>query len=129
MKKYDVFVKSLTVLINADREQSTTDEIYRMGVIAQFNLTFELACEAVKETLIFHGVDMSIKDSSRDILKTAYAINLLSDENIWLDMLKKRYHFIHVYDETSNIELVNAIFDDYIKAFVNLKDLYIKCNR
>ena len=41
MKKYDDYVKCLTVLLNADRQKSMEDEIYRMGVIGQFNLTFE----------------------------------------------------------------------------------------
>lgn len=38
-------------------------------------------------------------------------------------MFKKRNISIHVYDETVAIELVNLIFDVYIIAFVNLKNL------
>ena len=123
MKKYDNYVKCLTVLSNADREKSLVDEIYRMGVIGQFNLTFELAWKAVKETLEFHGVNLAIKGSPREILKSAFSMGFLSDEDIWLDMLKKRNTSIHVYDENAAIELVNLIFDIYIAAFVNLKDL------
>ena len=123
MKKYDNYVKCLTVLSNADREKSLIDEIYRMGVIGQFNWTFELAWKAVKETLEFHGVNLAIKGSPREILKSAFSVGFLSDEDIWLDMLKKRNISIHVYDESAAIELVNLIFDSYIVAFVNLKDL------
>ena len=89
MKKYDNYVKCLTVLSNADREKSLIDEIYRMGVIGQFNWTFELAWKAVKETLEFHGVNLAIKGSPREILKSAFSIGFLSDEDIWLDMLKR----------------------------------------
>jgi len=123
MKKYDDYIKSLTVLINADRKQSAIDEIYRIGVIGQFNLTFELSWKAIKETLLLYGVNVGASGSPRDILKAAFAINFLSDENTWLDMLKKRNISIHVYDETSAIELVDLIFDKYISAFVNLKNL------
>ena len=123
MKKYDNYVKCLTVLSNADRQKSLVDEIYRIGIIGQFNLTFELAWKALKETLEFHGVNLAIKGSPREILKSAFSIGFLSDEDIWLDMLKKRNISIHIYDENAAIELVNLIFDNYIAAFVNLKDL------
>ena len=128
MKKYDNYVKCLTVLSNADRQKSLADEIYRMGVIGQFNLTFELAWKAVKETLEFHGVNLEITGSPREILKSAFSISFLSDEDIWLDMLKKRNISIHVYDESAAIELVNLIFDSYIVAFVNLKYLLYEGN-
>ncbi len=123
MKKYDDYVKCLTVLLNADRQKSMEDEIYRMGVIGQFNLTFELSWKAVKETLILYGVDVANTGSPRDILKSAFSINFLYDAEIWLDMLKKRNISVHVYNEDSAKELVNLIFDDYISAFVNLKNL------
>ena len=123
MKKYEDYVKCLSVLLNADRQKAMSDEIYRMGVIGQFNLIFELSWKAVKETLTLYGVDVANTGAPREILKAAFEINFLSDGDIWLDMLKKRNISIHVYDETAAIELVNSIFDVYITAFVNLKDL------
>lgn len=123
MKKYNNYVKCLAVLSKADKEKSLIDEIYRMGIIAQFNLTFELAWKAIKETLELHGVNLANTGSPREILKSAFSIGFLSDEDIWLDMLQKRNISIHVYDENTAMELVNLIFDSYIAAFVNLKDL------
>ena len=123
MKKYNNYVKCLAVLSKADKEKSLIDEIYRMGIIAQFNLTFELAWKAIKETLELHGVNLANTGSPREILKSAFSIGFLSDEDIWLDMLQKRNISIHVYDENTALELVNLIFDSYIAAFVNLKDL------
>ena len=105
MRKYDDYIKYLSVLLNADRQKAMNDEIYRMGVIGQFNLTFELSWKAVKETLMLYGVDVANTGTPREILKAAFKINFLSDEDIWLDMLKKRNISIHVYDETSAIEL------------------------
>ena len=123
MKKYNNYVKCLTVLSNADRKKSLIDEIYRTGIIGQFNLTFELAWKAIKETLELHGVNLANTGSPREILKSAFSIGFLSDEDIWLDMLQKRNISIHVYDENAAIELVNLISDSYIAAFINLKDL------
>ena len=43
-------------------------------------------------------------------------------------MLKKRNISIHVYDENAAVELVNLIFDSYIAAFINLKNLLYEKN-
>ena len=42
MKKLDNFSNCLSVLKNADFKLAENNEIYRTGVIGQFNLTFEL---------------------------------------------------------------------------------------
>ena len=43
MKKLDNFSNCLTILANADFKMAENNDIYRTGVIGQFNLTFELA--------------------------------------------------------------------------------------
>ena len=54
MKKLDNFSNCLDVLKNADFELANENEIYRTGVIGQFNLTFELACKALQEIIYSH---------------------------------------------------------------------------
>ena len=54
MKKLDNFSNCLDVLKNADFELANENEIYRTGVIRQFNLTFELACKALQEIIYSH---------------------------------------------------------------------------
>ena len=48
--------------------------------------------------------------------------HFISDEEIWLDMLKKRNQHAHIYNEDIAAELVNLIFDKYLPALVNLRD-------
>lgn len=120
MRKYDVFVKCLNVLLESNRE--TNDDIYRMGIIGQFNLTFELSWKALREVLLLHGVNKVGTGSPREIIKAGYEFHFLSDEETWLDMLKRRNQSIHIYDEDIAEELVSLIFDKYIMAFINLRD-------
>ena len=47
MKKIDNYANCLKVLRNADFEMAAQNEIYRTGVIGQFNITFELAWKAL----------------------------------------------------------------------------------
>ena len=120
VKKVEVFDKCLTILLEAEREM--TGEIYRMGVIGQFNLTFELSWKALREVLLIHGVNKAETGSPREIIKTGYEFHFISDEKIWLDMLKKRNQHVHIYNEDIAAELVNLIFDKYLSALVNLRD-------
>lgn len=56
MKKLENFSNCLNVLKNADFDLADNNDIYRTGVIGQFNLTFELAWKAlqeIKENLFF----------------------------------------------------------------------------
>lgn len=123
MKHFENFSKSLEIILRAEKEKALSDEIYQMGVIGQFNLTFELSWKAIKEILQFHGVGNFKTGSPREILKSAYEINFLNDGEIWLDMLNSRNSIVHIYDKNAAIELVEKIFDNYITAFVNLREL------
>ena len=98
------------------------NEIYRMGIIGQFNLTFELAWKSLKEVLELYGVAEAATGSPREIFKAAYKLGWLSDEKIWLDMLKKRNIAIHVYDEDRALLVMEAIFTSYITALQALRE-------
>ena len=123
IKKFDSFVKSLEILKNSSRDESRQNEIYRMGIIGQFNLTFELSWKALRESLIFHGVKEAVSGSPREIIKAAYKFGFINDSEIWLDMMKCRNLSIHIYSDENIIdELVQKIFDKFISAFVVLQD-------
>ena len=49
MKKLENFSNCLNALKNADFDLADNNDIYRIGVIGQFNLTIELAWKALQE--------------------------------------------------------------------------------
>ena len=63
MKKLDNFLNCLKVLEKADFSLAENDEIYRTGIIGQFNLTFELAWKALQQVLRLHGVQDVVVDA------------------------------------------------------------------
>ena len=120
MKKYDNFINCLSILKKADFNKAVDDEIYRTGVIAHFNLTFELAWKALQETLKLHSVSEAETGSPREILKIGFSKGFVNDSEVWLLMLRKRNTSVHVYDENEADELVILIKDSFIKALDNL---------
>lgn len=119
MKKLDNFSNCLTVLKNADFKLADSNEIYRTGVIGQFNLTFELAWKALQEVLKMHGA--AAAGSPREILQLGYKMGFVDDASVWLLMLKKRNTSVHIYNEEEIDEMILLIRDSFIPAFVALE--------
>ena len=126
MKKLDNFSNCLTILANADFKMAETNDIYRTGVIGQFNLTFELAWKALQEIMRMHSVEGASIGSLREILQLAYKIGFISDSEVWLVMLKKRNTSVHIYNEDEIDEMIMLIRDSFIPAFIVLKDMLVK---
>ena len=121
MKKLDNFLNCLTVLKTADFELADNNEIYRTGVVGQFNLTFELAWKALQEIMKLHGVDGATTGSPREILQMAYKVGFINDSAVWLLMLKKRNTSVHIYNEEEIDELIMLIRDSFLPTFTDLQ--------
>ena len=107
--------------MSVNQELMKNDDIYRMGVIGQFHLTFELAWKAIKEQLDAHGVELLAPGSPREVIKKGFAVGIVDDEAIWLDMLKNRNISIHVYDEDKAQNLIQRIFTEYVEEYLRLQ--------
>lgn len=121
MKKLDNFSNCLTILRNADFKLADNNDIYRTGVIGQFNLTFELAWKALQEILRLHGAEGADTGSPREILQIGYKLGFVNDSAVWLLMLKKRNTSVHIYNEQEVDEMILLIRDSFIPAFVALE--------
>lgn len=122
MKKLDNFANCLDILKQADFDLADSNDIYRMGVVGQFNLTFELAWKALQEVLRMHGVEGAETGSPREILQVGYKVGFVNDSSVWLLMLKKRNTSIHIYNEEEIDELIVFIRDSFIPAFTDLEE-------
>ena len=126
MKKLDNFTNCLSILENADFKLAETNDIYRTGIIGQFNLTFELAWKTLQEIMRMHSVEGASIGSLREILQLAYKIGFINDSEVWLLMLKKRNTAVHIYNEDEVNEMIILIRDSFIPAFITLKDTLVK---
>ena len=126
MKKLDNFSNCLRVLKNADFELADSNEIYRTGVIGQFNLTFELAWKALQAVLRLHGAEGADTGSPRGILQLGYKFGFINDSSVWLLMLKKRNLSVRIYNEEDVEEMIVLIRDSFIAAFVDLEKVLEK---
>ena len=121
MKKLDNFSSCLDMLRRADFEIAEENEIYRTGIIWQFNLTLELAWKALQEILKLHGAAGAETGSPREILQLGYKLGFLNDSAVWLLMLKKRNVSVYLYNEDDIDEMILLVRDSFIPAFSALE--------
>ena len=126
MKKLDNFANCLAVLADADFNLAETNDIYRTGIIGQFNLTFELAWKALQEIMRKHGVGEASTGSPREVLQLGYRIGFIENPDVWLLMLKKRDTSVHIYNEDEVDEMIILIHDSFLPAFMLLKNTLVK---
>ena len=120
MKKLDNFSNCLLILKNADFVLADSNDIYRTGVIGQFNLTFELAWKALQAVLRVHGAEGADTGSPREILQLGYKFGFIDDASVWLLMLKRRNLSVHIYNAEEVDEMILLIRDSFLPAFVTL---------
>ena len=88
-------------------------DLEKEGLIQRFEYTFELAWKTLKDYL--EGQDVVAK-FPRDTIKQAFHYELISDGDVWMDMLENRNLIAHTYNEENFKRAVSAITCDYFSA-------------
>lgn len=121
MKKYDNFCKALTNL----HEGMTLTEPYTVveqtGIVGLFGICFEQAWKLMKEVLEKHGRFIDKIGSPRAIIKIAFQCNMITDEELWLNILESQNTLAHTYSDEQALSVITAVKAEYIKTFDELK--------
>ncbi|GIX42898.1 MAG: nucleotidyltransferase [Leptospiraceae bacterium] len=121
MKKTEVLIKiqNFENAVNRLKEaiDKVEDDLDKDGAIQRFEFTVELLWKTLKVILEFHGIDCN---SPRNCIKEAFKNNLISDDEIILDMLEDRKKSSHIYNEQMSNEIYNRIEKIYLPYLLNL---------
>ena len=106
-------------------ERSLSD-LEKQGTIQAFEFTYELAWNLLRDYLLWQG-ETAIA-GSRDTIRNAFQVGLISDGHAWMAMLQDRNRTVHTYNEaTANEILANLeqryalLLDELEETFVQLK--------
>ncbi len=90
----------------------------RDGAIQRFEFCTELAWKTLREKLLDEGI-VEV-NSPKAVMREAYSVGLITDENKWIDLISDRNSTSHIYSEdTANIVYKN-IETVYCKLFSDL---------
>lgn len=93
--------------------EEADSELEKDGVIQRFEFTFELFWKSLKIFLEYKGIDAK---TPRDCLKESFRIELIKDEDTFLNMLEDRNLTSHMYDKETSEEIFKRIKNNYLEA-------------
>ena len=115
------FTKALETLRRAVKlgEQRELSELEQQGLIQGFEFTHELAWNVLKDYLEEQGYVGII--GSKNATREAFKNDLLSDGQVWMDMIKARNQTSHTCNTELAESIVKAILTQFFPAFVDLE--------
>lgn len=125
LKKLEDAVKY--ILDNLDEEypedienlDDIVNDLIKQGLIQSFEFTHELAWNVIKDYAAFQG-NPEIK-GSRDAAREGFAMGLIDDGEVWMEMIKSRNESSHTYDEKTATGIYTKIIQEYLPAFIDFR--------
>lgn len=99
------------------------DELQGAGLVQSFEFTFELAWKTLKDYLQEQGLEVQFP---REVIKQAFAAQLIEDGALWIEMLDKRNELTHTYNQEQAARAVHAIRNNY---FPPVEQVYQKMKK
>lgn len=96
-------------------EDSFLDDIIKEGLIQRFEYTHELAWNVMKDFLENAGNNNIF--GSKDATKEAFAAGLITNGEVWMDMIKSRNKTSHTYNEETADDIFMKIVHEYYHVF------------
>lgn len=122
MKKYENFCKALANLQVGLALEEPFSIVEQTGIVGLFEICFEQSWKLMKELLEEHGRFENKIGSPRAIIKIAYQCDMISDEELWLDLLEARNVLAHTYSDDQALSVIRELKSDYVRAFEELKN-------
>ena len=104
------------VLLSQQRKLSDLEE---QGLIQAFEFTHELAWNVMRDYFRYQGNDNI--HGSRDASREAFQMQLISDGDGWMEMIKSRNQTSHTYNDETAAEIAERITSCYVRLFNDFK--------
>lgn len=116
-QRFDNFVKAFEGLNEAVELSMTRplSKLEKQGLIQAFEYTHELAWNTLKDYLRDKGITGLI--GSKDSVRAAYQNDLITEGEVWMQMIRARNLTVHTYDEATAEHVVRSIIDSFHPAF------------
>lgn len=100
-------------------EDDFLDDIIKEGVIQRFEYTHELAWNVMKDYLNDVGGIKAL--GSKDSTRQALAGELITNGEVWMEMIQSRNQTSHTYNEDVADGIFGKIIREYLRAFITFR--------
>lgn len=109
--------------IEHEDTEDVLEGIIKDGLIQRFEYTYEMAWNVMKDYALYQG-NIEI-GGSRDAIRYAFSSNLISNGEMWMDMIKSRIKTSHTYNEETANEIYLKIINEYYSAFLLFQETMV----
>jgi nucleotidyltransferase substrate binding protein (TIGR01987 family) len=122
-QRFENYEKALRLLREALADVESLSELEKEGTVQRFEFTVELAWKTLKDYLEFSGVVLD-QNTPKSIIKQAFAAKIISDGQLWIDILDCRNRMSHTYDEAAFDQAVREMARRFLRGFDELYDFF-----
>jgi nucleotidyltransferase substrate binding protein (TIGR01987 family) len=97
-QRFESYRKALVLLREALADVDSLSQLEKEGTVQRFEFTVELAWNTMKDYLEESGVVLA-PVTPKNVVKQAFTAKIISDGQLWIDMLDCRNRMSHTYDE------------------------------
>ena len=121
-QRFDNYQRALEVLERGVRLARSRElsELEQQGLIQGFEFSHELAWNLLRDYLQHQGITGVV--GSRDATRLAFQNGLISDGELWMEMIRARNQSSHTYNLEQARAIALAVTDRYEPAFRALRD-------
>ncbi|HEY5777946.1 MAG TPA: nucleotidyltransferase substrate binding protein [Terrimicrobiaceae bacterium] len=124
-QRFENFDRAYKLLSEAlQNGPSALSALEKEGVIQRFEYSLELAWKTVKDYLE-EGGRIIAPITPRHVLKDAFAAKIISDGQVWIDMVDHRNLLSHTYDLSVFEKAVEDIDARYLPAMTSLHEFFM----
>ncbi len=120
-QRFSNYLKALQTLTSAVELAATREltPLEQQGLIQGFEFTHELAWNVLKDYLEHQGIAGLV--GSRDAVREAFSNGLVTEGDVWMDMIRARNLSSHTYRQETAKALADTILQQYYPAFISMK--------
>ena len=129
MSRFEERKKDYKNALNRLREalQEEPTELAIDGILHRFEFTFELAWKTIKDYLEYMGISEKT-GSPRENIQLGFKHGIISDGELWIEMMLSRNSLSHLYEEGTSKEIYNDIKERFVKEFEKLENKFNEVN-
>jgi len=116
---YKKAVRQLIIAVELKRQRQLS-ELETQGLIQSFEYCHELAWKVLKDFFTFQGINNNIL-GSRDAIREAFSCQLITNGDVWMQMITSRNQTSHTYDATMANIVADQITKLYYQQFIELQ--------
>lgn len=125
VQRFNNFERALA-LLNEAIILKTPSDLEIEGMIQRFEYTFELGWKTLKDYLEYKGYTELV--GSKEVIKQAFADGIITEGEVWMDMVRARNLTTHIYNEQTANQIKEDIVNLYYSCFSKLHD-YLKAKQ